>query len=88
MDRDVFINNFKEAFGDTTELPIMFWYSDEEVIQTEKINGCFFKTINAVREVEVISLNADVMGCGGGTSDTGFTAIPVQFPNFVSLYES
>lgn len=43
MEVDVFINNYREAFGNAAELPIVFWYTDVQVANTEKINGCFFK---------------------------------------------
>ena len=28
MDIQTFIQNFKEAFGENAELPLVFWYSD------------------------------------------------------------
>lgn len=43
MDIHTFINNYREAFGQQTELPIAFWYSDQLETSTEKVNGCFFK---------------------------------------------
>lgn len=43
MDIQTFIQNFREAFGKNAELPLVFWYSDEQKGETEKINGCFFK---------------------------------------------
>lgn len=30
MDIQTFIQNFKEAFGENAELPLVFWYSDEQ----------------------------------------------------------
>lgn len=87
MDINVFINNYREAFGEKAELPIVFWYSDIPLAGTEKINGCFFKGLKAVREGNPISLNAEVIGCGGGKFYTGFTEMPERIPNFVSLKE-
>ena len=49
MDIQTFIQNFKEAFGENAELPLVFWYSDEQKGETEKINGCFFKGMKTVR---------------------------------------
>jgi hypothetical protein len=46
MEIKKFIENYREAFGETAELPIVFWYSDTPESQTEKINGCFFKNMN------------------------------------------
>lgn len=87
MEIKTFIENYKEAFGDGVELPIVFWYSDIFESQTEKINGCFFKDMKKVREGHTISLNANVIGCGGGKFYTGFTDMPEHVPTFVSIKE-
>lgn len=87
MEVKVFIDNYREAFGEKAELPIVFWYSDTPLANTEKINGCFFKGLKTVREGNPISLNAEVIGCGGGKFYTGFTEMPERVPNFVSLKE-
>ena len=68
MDIQTFIQNFKEAFGENAELPLVFWYSDILEGTTEKINGCFFKGMKTVREGGTISLNAENIGCGGANS--------------------
>lgn len=87
MNVKVFITNYREAFGEKAELPIAFWYSDTLLADTEKINGCFFKGLKTVRAGNPISLNAEVIGCGGGKFYTGFTEMPERVPNFVSLKE-
>lgn len=87
MEIKTFIENYREAFGEAAELPIVFWYSDEVVGRTEKIGGCFFKGMKTVREGGIISLNAEVIGCGGGSFYTGFTEMPEHVPGFVSLKE-
>lgn len=87
MDIQTFIQNFREAFGESAELPLVFWYSDQPEGETEKINGCFFKGMKAVRDGAIISLNADNIGCGGGKFYTGFTEMPERVPTFVSLKE-
>lgn len=87
MNIQTFIQNFKEAFGETAELPIVFWYSDTQEKDTEKINGCFFKGMKTVREGGIISLNAENISCGGGKFYTGFTEMPEHVPTFVSLKE-
>lgn len=87
METKVFIENYREAFGKTAELPIVFWYSDIQEGQTEKINGCFFKGMKDVRAGNIISLDANIIGCGGGKFYTGFTEMPDRIPNFVSLKE-
>ena len=81
------MTNYREAFGERAELPIAFWYSDKQENETEKISGCFFKGLQQVREGKTISLNSDVIGCGGGKFYTGFTEMPIHVPNFVSLKE-
>ncbi|MDL2265826.1 DUF169 domain-containing protein [Parabacteroides sp. OttesenSCG-928-G21] len=87
MEISIFITNYREAFGEAVELPLVFWYSDEPVAETEKINGCFFKGLSAVRKGMPISLNAEIIGCGGGKFYTGFSEMPERVPNFVSLKE-
>lgn len=82
-----FIQDYREAFGEAAEMPIAFWYSDEETGHTDKIGGCFFKGMQSVREGNVISLNAENIGCGGGKFYTGFTEMPPFVPEFVSLKE-
>lgn len=87
MDIHTFMTNYREAFGERAELPIAFWYSDKQESETDKIGGCFFKGLQQVREGKTISLNSDVIGCGGGKFYTGFTEMPIHVPNFVSLKE-
>ena len=87
MEVSVFINNYKEAFGEAAELPSVFWYSDVPVAKTEKINGCLFKGMDTVRKGNPISLSIDIISCGGGKFYTGFTEMPVHIPNLVSLKE-
>ena len=87
MEVQTFINNFREAFGEKLELPIVFWYSDDKIGDIDKIGGCFFKGMKEVREGKVISLNEEVIGCGGGKFYTGFAPMPEHVPGFVSLKE-
>ena len=46
MEIKKFIENYREAFGEYAELPILFWYSDILENETEKVNGCFFKSMD------------------------------------------
>ena len=87
MEIKQFIENYKGAFSESAELPILFWYSDLEAGKTEKINGCFFQCMKDVRAGISVSLNAEVIGCGGGKFYTGFTNLPEYVPTFVSLKE-
>ena len=87
MDIKQFIENYREAFGEAAELPVLFRYSDTALNKTEKINGCFLKCMQDVRAGVPVSLNAEVIGCGGGKFYTGFTDLPEYVPTFVSLKE-
>lgn len=82
-----FIQNFKEAFGEKAQLPLLFGYSDKPIADTEKIGGCFFKGLQAAREGTPVSLSIEVIDCGGGKLYTGFTDMPERVPGFVSLKE-
>jgi len=88
MEVGTFISNFRKAFGETAELPVLFWYSDTPVGDaTEKINGCLFKEFETLRKGTPISLTLDIIGCIGGKLYTGFSEMNERIPNFVSLKE-
>lgn len=87
MDIHTFITNYQEAFGKKAELPIAFWYSDQEEAPTEKVNGCLFKCMKLVRSGKTVSLGSETITCGGGKFYTGFTEMPERVPGFVSLKE-
>ena len=85
MDIHTFMTNYREAFGERAELPIAFWYSDKQESETDKIGGCFFKGLQQVREGKTISLNSDVIGCGGGKFYTDFIK-QIQVPRTEKAY--
>ena len=87
MEIQDFINNYQEAFGPQTPLPLLFGYSDQPIAETGKIGGCFFKGLQAARKGTPVSLSVDVIGCGGGKLYTGFSDMPERVPGFVSLKE-
>lgn len=87
MDIKEFIQNYREAFGEKAQLPLLFGYSDKPIADTEKIGGCFFKGLQTARDGRPVSLSADVIGCGGGKLYTGFSDMPERVPGFVSLKE-
>ena len=87
MELKEFIENYREAFGENAQLPLLFGYGDTPVAQTAKIGGCFFKGLQAAREGTPVALSTDVIGCGGGKLYTGFSDMPERVPNFVSLTE-
>lgn len=87
MDIHIFLANYREAFGDKVDLPIVFWYSDQPVNPVDKIGGCLFKCMKDVREGQTVTLSVETIGCGGGKFYTGFTEMPEHVPTFVSLKE-
>ena len=50
MDIHTFMTNYREAFGERAELPIAFWYSDKQEIETEKIQPM---TVEGAVEIDV-----------------------------------
>ncbi len=82
-----FISTFKAAFGDNTQLPIVFWFSDTAVADTQKVGGCMFKMLAQAREGAAVTLHEGNVACGGGKFYTGFAEMPEKMPTFVSLKE-
>lgn len=87
MDIHTFITRYREAFGEQAPLPLLFFYSDTPLAETEKTNGCFFKRLDDVRKGMPASLNAENITCGGGKLYTGFAPMHERIPGFVSLKE-
>lgn len=87
MDTQTFISKYRQAFGETAELPLLFYYDNEPVADTDKINGCLFKGMDAARKGKGLSLNAETIGCGGGKLYTAFAPMPEHVPGFVSHKE-
>lgn len=87
MDIQTFISKYRQAFGETAELPLLFYYDNEPVADTDKINGCLFKGMDAARKGEGLSLSAETIGCGGGKLYTAFAPMPEHVPGFVSQKE-
>lgn len=87
MNISCFVNDYREAFGECAPLPVLFFYSDTPLADTEKTGGCFFKVLQRVRQGIPVSLNGEVIGCGGGKFYTGFASMPEYVPDFVSQKE-
>lgn len=79
-----FVENFREAFGPATDLPVAFWFGVEPVAQPEKVNGCLFKAFGRVRAGEPVAFDGDTITCGGGRLYTGYAPMPPHVPAFVS----
>ncbi len=87
MDIQAFIRKYRRAFGETAELPLLFYYDDEPVADTDKVNGCLFRGMDAARKGRGLSLSAETIGCGGGRLYAAFAPMPEHVPDFVSNKE-
>ncbi|MDR2919017.1 MAG: DUF169 domain-containing protein [Tannerella sp.] len=87
MNKDEFISNYREAFGESVKLPLVFWYSDTPVADPVKINGCMFKFLPKAQAGENVSMDEQTLGCGGGKFYSGFIPMPERIPTFVSEKE-
>ncbi len=87
MEVKEFIDNYKLAFGENTELPIAFWFSDKPLMISQVIKGCLFKCFAKVKRGISISLSPESITCGGGKFYTGFSGMAERIPHFVSLIE-
>lgn len=87
MEIKEFINSYREAFSEKAELPVAFWYSDQVEGALKKTQGCMFKALPAIRAGEIVSMNAETIGCGGGKFYTGFAEMNDYIPTFVSQKE-
>ena len=84
MNKDEFIRNFRNAFGDY-ELPVAMWYSEKPAGQEEKTRGCFIGYLKPAREGRnIVSLCAENLSCHGSKVYCGFTEMPSFIPNYVS----
>lgn len=86
MDKNQFIQNFRNAFGDY-ELPVAVWYSDSPAAEVIKTRGCFIKDLKPARDGQIVSLSVDAISCPGGKVYTGFSKVPPFLPGFVSEKE-
>ncbi len=86
MNKNEFVENFKNAFGDY-ELPIAIWYSEIAVALEEKTRGCFIKYLKPAREGGIVSLSLETISCPGAKVYCGFTEMAPFIPNFVSEKE-
>lgn len=86
MNPEDFIEYFRTAFGNY-ELPVVFWYSDQPTVVSEKTKGCFIKDLKPAREGRLICLSLSTISCGGGKTYTGFMEAPSHLPELVSTKE-
>ena len=82
-----FTRNFRQAFG-PAELPLAFGYTDDPAhLPAEPARGCFFQALKTARAGQPLTLDADVIKCGGGKLYTGFADPSPRIDEFVSLKE-
>ncbi len=85
MDMNIFIEKYKKAFSENTELPIAFWYSDERAAtEPKKFSGCIFKYLKNMRAGEVIKFCGDDAICGGAKTMWGWTDLDQRSAEFVA----
>lgn len=82
-----FIDVYRKTFGEAPYLPMVYYYSDQPIGETEKMGGCLFKWFDKILSGTPVSLSGESIGCGGGKFYTGFTEMPERIPRFVSLQE-
>lgn len=90
MDVSTFILRYREAFSDTTKLPLGFWYSDQPAVVNEnKLSGCVFKYLPDLYDGKTISFSVkDTPAvCSGALCYWGFKEFDRKSAEFVSLYE-
>jgi uncharacterized protein (DUF169 family) len=73
--KEDFIALWERFFGET-ELPIIFYYTDEErqaeLVNPETVRRCIFPALSLVRKGRALRLNAESIGCFGGQKCLGF----------------
>jgi len=83
----MFLQKFKEAFGNTAPLPIAFGYSHVPATEIKKVPRCMIGAIRKVCDGEILTLSADNVLCGGGRLYTAFAPMQDRIPTFVSETE-
>ena len=82
-----FIARYREAFGESTPLPVAFGYSDRAATKVRKIPRCIVGAIRKVCDGEPLTLTAGNVQCGGGSLYTAFAPMPERVPAFVAEVE-
>jgi hypothetical protein len=73
--RDKFIDLWKKFFDDA-ELPIVFYYTDNEEIKENKTSNkfqCLIRDLNKVRAGNATRFSVDSINCPGGLRYAGFS---------------
>lgn len=74
--KQTFLNHWVRYFADA-ELPIAFYYTDEEteeeLVSAETANRCLIANLIRVRQGTPLRFGSDSIGCGGGQRYSGFS---------------
>jgi len=86
--KEDFIVLWKRFFGEA-ELPIAFYYTDEEghaeLVKPGTIRGCLFAALSLVRKERALCFDAESIGCPGGQEYLGLR-VPVHDTEYLELY--
>ena len=73
--KEDFIVLWKRFFGEA-ELPIVFYYTDEEgraeLVNPDTVRRCIFPALSLVRKGRALCFDAESIGCSGGQMCLGF----------------
>ncbi|MCT4604473.1 MAG: DUF169 domain-containing protein [Marinifilum sp.] len=85
-----FIEKFRTYFGEETDFPITFWYSNNQ-IQEEEIKPknwmCIIGQLNRIRKGESLSFSSDSVSCAGGKAYCGFADFMPGLADYLSTGE-
>ena len=83
----MFLQRYRDAFGDAAPLPVAFGYSLSPAAEVRKIPRCMVGAIRKVCDGEPLALSAENVLCGGGSLYTAFAPMQERIPLFVSETE-
>ncbi len=82
-----FIKQFREAFGDNAELPIVFWYSSEANPPPVQSQKCCIQDLKKAREGVTITFDVEAISCMGGKLYTGLGEISMGVAQYMPIRE-
>ena len=82
-----FLERFQTYFGEETDLPIVFWYSNDQ-LQEEEIKPknwmCIIGQLSRIRKGESLSFSSDSVSCAGGKAYCGFADFMPGLADYLS----
>ena len=84
-----FLDRWKKYFGGEVELPVTFWYTDDEGVadraEPPKDHRCFLVDLTKIRQGKNLRFDLATVGCIGGKRYLGFTKdVMPNFEHFLS----